>query len=127
MQALRARHISSSRKRGSSWPVVVDADEGRFLVKLRGAAQGTAALVAEVVVAELADALALGVPRRALVALDEDVTCDDRDGELAGLLAASRGLNLGFRFLEGAREIRPEEVEKAPDALACPVLWLDAL
>jgi hypothetical protein len=107
--------------------VVVETEEGHFLVKLRGAAQGTAALVAEVVVAELADALGLAVPRRALLQLDADVECADRDQELGDLLRASEGLNLGFRFLEGAREMGLEEAASAPDDLACPVLWLDAL
>jgi hypothetical protein len=122
-----ALRVVSAHKRGSSWPVVVETAAGRFLTKLRGAAQGTAPLVAEVVVAELADALGLRVPRRVLVRLDEDVECADRDAELAHLLAASRGVNLGFRFLEDAREIRADEVEAADDDLACRVLWLDAL
>jgi len=106
---------------------VAETEEGRFLVKLRGAAQGTAALVAEVLVAELADALGLAVPRRALLHLDADVENPDRDQELGDLLRASQGLNLGFRFLAGAREIGLEEVAAAADTLAVPVLWLDAL
>ena len=109
MNAVRARRIVSSHKRGSSWPVVAETEEGRFLVKLRGAAQGTAALVAEVIVAELADALGLAVPRRALLHLDADVENADRDQELGDLLRASQGLNLGFRFLEGARVIGRDE------------------
>lgn len=127
MNVLRARRIVSSPKRGSSWPVVAETEEGPFLAKLRGAAQGTAALVAEVIVAELADGLGLAVPRRALLHLSADVECADRDQELGDLLRASEGLNLGFRFLEGAREIGPEEAATAPDDLGCPVLWLDAL
>lgn len=117
----------SSQRRGSSRPVVVETAEGLFLTKLRGAAQGTAPLVAEVVVARLADALGLNVPRRALISLDEDLVCEERESELLRLLSASRGLNLGLRFLEDAREIRRDEVERASDALACSVLWLDAL
>jgi hypothetical protein len=127
VNAVRARRIVSSHKRGSSWPIVAETEEGRFLVKLRGAAQGTAALVAEVIVAELADALGLAVPRRALLHLDGDVENADRDQELGDLLRASQGLNLGFRFLEGARVIGIEEAAVSRDDLACPLLWLDAL
>jgi hypothetical protein len=127
MNVVRARRIVSSRKRGSSWPVVADTEEGPLLVKLRGAAQGPAALVAEIVVAELADALSMRVPRRTLVTLGADVPSDDGDPELRELLVASDGLNLGFRFLEGAREIRPEEATAVPDDLAVPTLWLDRL
>jgi hypothetical protein len=78
-------------------------------------------------VAELADALGLAVPRRALLQLDAEVENADRDQELGDLLRASEGLNLGFRFLEGAREIGLEEAAAAPDDWASPVLWLDAL
>ena len=127
MNTVHARRIVSSHKRGSSWPIVAETEEGRFLVKLRGAAQGTAALVAEVMVAELADALGLAVPRRALLHLDAGVENADRDQELGDLLRASQGLNLGFRFLEGAREIGPEEAATTSDEFACPVLWLDGL
>jgi hypothetical protein len=127
VNAVRARRIVSSHKRGSSWPVVAETEDGLFLVKLRGAAQGTAALVAEVIVAELADALGLAVPRRALLELDVGVENADRDQELGDLLRASEGLNLGFRFLEGARVIGRDEAAHTADDLACPVLWLDAL
>jgi hypothetical protein len=67
------------------------------------------------------------VPRRALLHLDADVENADRDQELGDLLRASQGLNLGFRFLEGARVIGPAEAAALPDERACPILWLDAL
>jgi len=119
--------VLAGPRRGSSWPVIVETTEGPLFVKLRGAAQGTAALVAEVVVAELADALGLPVPRRTFVVLGEDLESDDRDGELLDLLARSRGVNLGFRVLDDPRDLRREEAEALPDAFACAVLWMDAL
>lgn len=127
MRVHRALRIVSSHRRGSSRPIVVETAEGPFLTKLRGAAQGTAPLVAEIVVAELADALGLRVPRRALISLDAEPAGADRDGELRDLLARSPGINLGFRFLERAGEIRRDQVDAASDELACSVLWLDAL
>ena len=45
-----ARRILSADRRGSSWPVLVDAGGGPWFTKLRGAGQGTGALVAEIVV-----------------------------------------------------------------------------
>ena len=45
--------------------VVADTAAGPFVVKLRGAAHGTAALVAEIIVAEIAEAIELRVPSRA--------------------------------------------------------------
>jgi hypothetical protein len=36
-------------------------------------------------------------------------------------------LNVGFRFLAGAHDIRPREVEHIPDSFAAATLWLDGL
>src|SRR5512132_1381195 len=88
-----ARRVLSADRRGSSWPVLVETDDGLRFTKLRGAGQGTGALVAEVVVAELAEALGLQVPMRSLVRIDRDIESLDRDGELRALLDASEGVN----------------------------------
>jgi hypothetical protein len=112
---------------GSSLPVVVETEAGRFVTKLRGAAQGSSALAAEVIVAELAELLGLPVPERALIELSQPIRSDDRNDELAFLLAASVGHNLGFRWLEGASVLDPAHAERVDDELAVRVLWLDAL
>src|SRR5688500_14960100 len=54
-----ARRVLSRLRSGSSSPVLVETPAGRFVAKLRGAAQGPSALIAEVVVAELAERLGL--------------------------------------------------------------------
>lgn len=107
--------------------MVVETDDGRFLVKLRGAAQGTPPLVAEVVVAALASVIGLRVPERAVVLLDSTTRVDDRDPEVTELLDASHGENLGFRFLDGARDLRLEQLDVIDDDTARRILWLDAL
>ncbi len=107
--------------------MVVDTPAGRFVAKLRGAAQGPSALVAEVVVAELAERIGLPVPERVVLELADDVETDDKNDELGDLLAASVGQNLGFRWLEGARVLGPHEVGRIDDEFALRVLWLDAL
>jgi hypothetical protein len=53
MKILDARRVLSADRRGSSWPVFVETDDRTWFTKLRGAAQGTGALVAEVIVAEV--------------------------------------------------------------------------
>ncbi len=124
---LRAKRILRTLRGGSSWPVVVDTAGGRYVVKLRGAAQGTPALVAEVIVAGLAEAVGLPVPARALVELDALTPTDDRDEELADLLGASHGENLGFRLLDGATQIRLDQLHLVADDMARRIVWLDAL
>jgi HipA-like protein len=128
MQILEARRVLSADKRGSSWPVLVETDDGLRFTKLRGAAQGTGALVAEVVVAELAEALGLRVPARSLVRLGANVESADQNDELADLLRASAGVNLGFDYLERARNFAPDaDVELVRPDEAAAIMWLDGL
>lgn len=123
----RADVVLEKIKRGSSSPVLVDTARGRFLVKLRGAAQGIPTLVSEIVVAELASALSLPVPELALITLDVDTPSRDHNDELADLLRASVGINLGFRWLEGATDLRADDVGRIDPELAALVVWLDGL
>lgn len=121
------RRVLWRLRSGSSLPVVVQTDAGRFVAKLRGAAQGPSALAAEVVVAELAERLGLPVPERVSLELGAEVPSDDRNDELADLLAASVGVNLGFRWLDGASVLPAVEAARVDDELALRVLWLDGL
>lgn len=124
----RAVRLRTALRRGSSWPCMVDDETGmRWLVKLRGAAQGTGPLVAEVIVAELAEHLGLPVPARALVTLDDTLVSDDHHDELVGLVARSHGVNLGLAWLDGARELVPADVATIDAGLASRIVWLDGL
>lgn len=121
-----AQRITSAIRRGSSSPVVVDTPAGRFVVKLRGAAQGIPPLIAEIIVGELAGALSLPVPERVIVTLTETVPTDDANDELADLLARSRGANLGLRYLDGATDLRLDQLHLIDVETATLVAWLDA-
>ena len=129
MKVLTARRITSAGRRGSSRPIIVDTSAGARLVKLRGAAQGTAPLVAEIVVGKLAAQLGLAVPPQSLVDLPDkpDIEAAEWDDELGGLLAASVGLNLGFDYLDGARELAGSDVERVAPEVRAAILWLDRL
>lgn len=124
---LRARRVLSAMRRSSSSPVVVETDTGPLFVKLRGAGQGTAALVAEIIVAELAERVGLPVPRRVLVRLEAGLPSLDPHGELRALLDSSQGLNLGFDLLNGARDLRRDEAALIEPGVAAPIVWFDAL
>jgi hypothetical protein len=112
---------------GSSSPIVVDTSRGAFVAKLRGAGHGLHALAAELVVADLAERIGLPVPERVLLELPPDVASDDRNDELAQLLTASTGLNVGFRFMEGAKVPRAEALAALDDEFVARVLCLDGL
>ena len=122
-----ALRVLSAIRRGSSSPVIAATSGGRFVTKLRGAAQGVLPLVAEVVVGDLATRLGLAVPERVLIELDAETPSDDRNDELADLLARSRGTNLGLRYLDGATDFVPAR-SRPPDAdVRARILWLDGL
>lgn len=123
----RARRVLSALRKSSSFPVLVETDAGKLFVKLRGAGQGTAALVAEVIVAELAAQAGFLVPKRVLVQFDARLPSEDPDGELRTLLDRSEGLNLGFELLTGARDLRRDEADQIEPGVAAPIVWFDAL
>ena len=123
----RATRVLAADTRGSSWPVRAETENGVCFTKLRGAGHGVAAPVAEIIVARLAEAIGLNVPPMALVTLDAGVETLDRRDELADLLQASHGLNLGFRYLEGARDLRPDETGLVDEETASKIVWLDGL
>lgn len=123
----RARRVLSAMRKSSSSPVIVETEAGTYFVKLRGAGQGTAALVAEIIVAELAERVGFLVPKRVLVHFDAHVPSLDPDGELRTLLDRSHGLNLGFELLTGARDLRRDEADQIEPGIAAPIVWFDAL
>lgn len=98
-----------------------------FFTKLRGAAQAPAALVAEIVVGKLADALGLSVPARVLIDIPADLRSDDPHEELAQLISFSVGRSLGFEYLPDARNFNQSDVARVDPDLASRIAWLDGL
>ncbi|MDQ0993817.1 hypothetical protein QFZ74_005045 [Streptomyces sp. V3I7] len=123
------RYVTPLRT-GGSVPGVVEADDlGTYVVKFSGSAQGRKALVAEVIVGELARALGLRFPELVLVHFDPAIARDEPHQEVRELLDASHGVNLGMDFLPGAKDLTPELARMFPvDPLeAGRIVWLDAL
>ncbi|WP_329139552.1 HipA family kinase [Streptomyces sp. NBC_00670] len=115
---------------GGSVPGLVEADDlGTYVVKFTASAQGLKALVAEVIVGELARALGLRVPELVRARFDPAVGAHEPHQEVRELLDASAGLNLGMDYLPGAADYTPELAETFPvDPLeAGRIVWLDAL
>ncbi len=129
------RHVTATRyveplRSGGSVPGVVEADDlGTYVVKFTGAAQGHKALVAEVVVGELARELGLRVPELVLAHFDPAIAANEPHQEVRDLLDASAGLNLGMDYLSHGVDLTPEVAKAFPvdPAEAGRVVWLDAL
>jgi hypothetical protein len=108
---------------------VVEAEEGGlWVVKFRGAGQGARALIAEVLLGELARELGLPVPPLAEIHVPESLGRLERDPEIQDLLKASRGINIGIRYLEGAFNFDPVAAgDFVSTDLATRIVWFDAL
>lgn len=126
-EPVRIERILRRERNASSSPVVAETEAGTCFIKLRGAGQGTLALTAEIIVAELAQAAGLNVAPHALVTLDANTPTDDKNDELAQLLSFSHGINLGFHFIEGSRNLRPDETSLIDETTASKIICLDAL
>jgi len=124
---LATRYVTPLRE-GGSLPGLIEAnDDGMYVTKFRGAGQGTKALVAEVIVGELARALGLLVPELVGVELDAALGLAEPDPEIQELIAASAGLNLGVDFLPSALPYTPGAGWSPGEQLAADIVWLDAL
>jgi hypothetical protein len=129
----RLRRVTATRyvaplREGGSLPALVEADDdGLYVMKFRGAGQGPAALVAEVVAGELARALGLPVPELVVADLDPELARAEPDVEIQELADASVGSNLGVDFLPGALPFTPVAARALTPEQAADVVWFDAL
>jgi hypothetical protein len=119
------RYITPLREGGSLPAVIETDDDGMYVIKFRGAGQGPKALIAELVVGLLAQALKLPMPDIVLVELDREFARTEPDPEIQDLIRASEGVNLGSDYLPGALNYDPAAMQ--PDAeLASRIVWFDA-
>jgi hypothetical protein len=126
VRTVRATRYATPLREGGSLPGVVEADDdGMYVVKFRGAGQGLKALVAEVIVGELARAVGLAVPEIVLVDVDPVLARAEPDPEIQDLIEASAGLNVGLDFLPGA--LAYDAAFPVSPELAALVVWLDEL
>lgn len=119
------RYVTPLRE-GGSLPAIMEADDGfMYVIKFRGAGQGSKALVAELIGGEIARFLGFKVPEIVFAELDEAFGRTEADEEIQDLLKFSTGLNLGLHFLSGAISFDPAII-KVDAKTASGIVWLDA-
>jgi hypothetical protein len=124
---IATRYVTPLRE-GGSLPGLMEAnDDGLYVVKFRGAGQGTKALVAELVVGGLAGAVGLPIPDMVLVSLDPALGRTEPDPEINQLVTSSAGLNFGLDFLPGALDFSAARADMIEPELAAAIVWFDAL
>ncbi|HET9711778.1 MAG TPA: HipA family kinase [Pyrinomonadaceae bacterium] len=120
-----ARYVTPLRE-GGSLPAIIEADDdGMYVLKFRGAGQGTKALIAELIAGEIARAAGLPVPELVFVALDPEIAKTEPDPEIQDLIRASGGVNLGLDYLPGSVMFDPV-ADKLDADLASRIVWFDA-
>jgi hypothetical protein len=125
-EVLATRYVTPLRE-GGSLPGLVEADDdGLYVVKFRGAGQGLRALIAEVLIGELARAAGLLVPELVTAEIDPRLGAAEPDPEIQDLIAASTGINLGVDFLPGALPYTASGSWQPAPELAAEIVWLDA-
>jgi hypothetical protein len=102
-------------------------DDGLYVVKYRGAGQGTLALASELISAAIAGVIGIRVPRATFVNVDPALGIAEPDPEIQDLIVASPGINLGSDFLPGAMTYSPADDRQPPQDEAAAIVWLDAL
>ena len=126
MRTVNATRYVTPLREGGSLPAIIEADDdGMYVLKFRGAGQGTKALIAEAIAGELARTAGLPVPELVFVALDPEIAKTEPDPEIQDLIRASGGVNLGLDYLPGSVMFDPV-AEKPEPELASRIVWFDA-
>ncbi len=118
------RYVTPLRE-GGSLPAIVEADDdGVYVLKFRGAGQGTKALIAELIAGQIGGVLGLRVPEIVLADLDPILSRTEPDPEIQDLLRASAGRNLALDYLPGSITYDPI-VFNVDSKLASEIVWFD--
>lgn len=126
LRTVTVRRYVTPLREGGSLPAIVETDDdGLYVLKFRGAGQGSRALVAELLGGEVARLAGLPVPEIVFLELPADLARTEPDPEIQSLIQASTGLNIGLDYLPGSITFDP--LVYVPEAqLASAIVWFDA-
>ncbi|MEO8446780.1 MAG: HipA family kinase [bacterium] len=100
---LKVLAIESILKQGSSLPAIVTSESGKkYLLKFRGAGEGSLNSISEFIAASLGNHIGLPVLKPELLTLGNDTINKVKNDELYDLIKWSEGINIGFEFIEKA-------------------------
>jgi hypothetical protein len=127
LRTIHATRYVKPLREGGSVPAIVEADDdGLYVLKFRGAAQGRKALIAELVAGEIGRALGLPIPEIVFMQLDPALGRAEPHDEIRELIVASGGLNLALDYLPGSFGYDPLHAPPPDAALASAIVWFDA-
>lgn len=121
------RRILRPFRGGSSWPVLVEADGHRCVMKWSGGAEGPLANAADMISLRLARLVGIAVPTPRLLQLTDNVADPRHDPELNDLIHRSVGTNLGIDEVPSFEPYEPRHRELIPPEQRSSVYALDLL
>jgi hypothetical protein len=126
MRTVTARRYVTPLREGGSLPAIVEADDdGLYVLKFRGAGQGSRALIAELLAGEIGRLAGLPVPEIVFANLPAELARTEPDSEIQDLIQKSAGLNIALDYLPGSVTFDP--LVYVPDPLlASAIVWFDA-
>lgn len=120
------RYVTPLRE-GGSLPAIVEANDfGTYVLKFRGAGQGTKVLIAELLAGEIGRKLGLPIPELVFADLDPAIGRNEPDPEIQELIERSAGLNLGIDYLPGSFGFDALQASQISPELASDIVWFDA-
>lgn len=127
LRSINVTRYATPLREGGSMPAIVEGDDSfLYVLKFKGAGQGTRALIAELIGGEIARAIGLRVPEIVFANLDEAFGRMEGDEEIQDLLKASTGLNLALHYLSGSITF-DGNVHSADPLLASHIVLLDSV
>src|ERR1700733_4022837 len=115
LKTVTARRYVTPLREGGSLPAIVEADDdGMYVLKFRGAGQGSKSLIAELLAGEIGRLAGLPVPEIVFVELPAELARTEPDPEIQSLIRASAGLNIALDYLPGSVMFDP--LVLVPDA-----------
>jgi hypothetical protein len=126
LRTVTARRYVTPLREGGSLPAIIEADDdGLYVLKFRGAGQGSRALIAELLAGEIARLIRLPIPEIVFIELPVELARTEPDSEIQSLIRSSGGLNIGLDYLPASVTFDP--LVYTPDAaLASAIVWFDA-
>src|SRR2546429_610704 len=127
LRTITATRYVTPLREGGSVPAIVEADDdGLYVLKFHGAAQGPKVLNAELLAGEIGRKLGLPIPEIVFIELDPVLGRSEPHAEIQAQIKASAGLNLALDYLPAALAFDALDAPTLDSLLASSIVWLDA-
>src|SRR5258708_2630467 len=112
--------------RGSSFPTRSETTEGEIcIVKMRGAGNGGALLLSEILLYPLCSGAGLAVPDASIIDLPAGFPWVFGTDEFYDLVQKSAGPNLALEWIVGATPLPDDRYRSLPDELVSQIVTID--